>query len=109
MDTFELENNDNLYYIDLSSINEKINLCNNLLLLNNKINFIKNKIILKLNIKKHKIENKNILINILKLKLSDYIIMRNNLVKYINPNEKKYFNNTEKDCDEEDGEDGEVY
>ncbi len=31
MDTFELKSNSDLYFLDLSEINEKIHLCNNLI------------------------------------------------------------------------------
>lgn len=78
MDTFELKSNSDIYFLDLSDINEKIYLCNNLIKIENKIKLIKNKII------KH--NNKNI-IKLLKEELSKYVLLRNTLINYINPNE----------------------
>ena len=85
MDTFELKSNSDLYFIDLSEINEKIHLCNNLIKIENKIKFIKKKII--------ENNNKNI-IKLLKEELSKYILLRNTLIDYINPNEIKIFKNS---------------
>jgi len=86
MDTFELKSNSDLYFIDLSEINEKIHLCNNLIKIENKIKFIKKKIIENNN-------NKNI-IKLLKEELFKYILLRNTLINYINPNEIKIFKNS---------------
>ena len=72
-----------IYFLDLSDINEKIYLCNNLIKIENKIKFIKNKII------KHN-NNKNI-IKLLKEELSKYVLLRNTLINYINPNEINIF------------------
>lgn len=83
MDTFELKSNSDLYFLDLSDINEKIYLCNNLIKIENKIKLIKNKII------KHN-NNKNI-IKLLKEELSKYVLLRNTLINYINPNEIDIF------------------
>ena len=83
MDTFELKSNSDIYFLDLSDINEKIYLCNNLIKIENKIKLIKNKII------KHN-NNKNI-IKLLKEELSKYVLLRNTLINYINPNEINIF------------------
>ena len=83
MDTFELKSNSDIYFLDLSDINEKIYLCNNLIKIENKIKLIKNKII------KHN-NNKNI-IKLLKEELSKYVLLRNTLINYINPNETDIF------------------
>lgn len=79
MDTFELNSYSDLYYLDLSHINEKIYLCDNLIILQKNIKLLEMKII------KNNINNK--LKQILKNELDNRVLKRNKLIKIINPSD----------------------